>query len=285
MDARYKIGKITLERLSRHAKYLVHHALSPVGRMPDVVILGAMKGGTTSLFSYLCEHPEIHGSIRKEVHYFDRHFKRGSVWYRKHFPQASDGVVLEATPDYMFHRSSFDRIRVVLPHAKLIMVLRDPVKRAYSHYHHSRRKGTESRSFEEGVQRDIQWFRERGVPGDDSWQSNDHSYIRRGIYAPQVRRITEVYGNNVLVLRSEDLFAEPLAVTNQALDFIGLSKLRALLEVEPKTAGEYTPEIPMRQTLEEFFLPHNEELYQLLRVEPWWSQPGSAAGSAAAAAA
>jgi hypothetical protein len=285
MDQRYRIGRMTPSRVGRQLKYLARHALAPAGRLPDVVIVGAMKGGTTSLFSYLAQHPEIHGSIRKEVHYFDRHFKRGNTWYRKHFTRRGDGVVLEATPDYMFHKSSLDRIRTVLPNAKLIIVLRDPVRRAYSHYHHSRTKGTESRTFQQSVRADLKWFRERGVLGDDSWESNDHSYIRRSIYAPQVCRIRDIYGSALLVLRSEDLFANPLSVTNQALGFIGLSSLGELSGVEPETAGRYDRAVPMHRELEEFFLPHNEALYQLLRVDPWWPRSGTAAVSGGAAAA
>jgi hypothetical protein len=253
--------------------------------MPDVVIVGTMKGGTTSLFSYLCQHPEIRGSIRKEVHYFDRHFKRGERWYRKHFTTRSDGIVLEATPDYMFHRSSLSRMRSVLPNVRVIMVLRNPVTRAYSHYHHSKLKGTESRTFEDAVRADLAWYRRRGALGDDSWESNDHSYVRRGIYTPQVRRTLDSYGTAVLVLRSEDLFADPLSVTNRVLQFIGLSHLSTLSDVEPKTAGRYKPAIPMRSELEDFFSPHNEELRRILRTDAWWTRtmetpPG---GSTAAA--
>lgn len=277
MDANYKVGRITLARLGRYLKYRVQFALAPIGRLPDVVIVGAMKGGTTSLFAYLCQHPEVHGSIIKEVHYFNRNFRRGESWYRRHFTRRPGGVVLEGTPDYMFHTTSFERLQMALPNARIVVVLRNPVTRAYSHYHHSRVKGTERRSFEEGVRADLDWLKHRGVLGDDSWESNDHSYVRRGLYAPQVRRIVDAYGDAALVLRSEDLFADPLAITNQVLRFMGLSELPTLSDVEPKTAGRYDRTVPLRRELEAFFAPHNEELYQLLRVDPWWPQSPVAA--------
>jgi hypothetical protein len=185
----------------------------------------------------------------------------------------------------MFHRNSLDRMREVLPNAKLIIVLRNPVTRAYSHYHHSKLKGTELRTFEAAVRADLSWFRERGALGEDSWQSNDHSYIRRGIYAPQVRRLMGVYGGAMLALQSEELFADPLSVTNRVLRFIGLSDLNALSDIEPKTAGRYDPTIPLQAELQDFFLPHNEELYQLLQTDPWWPRVSRDAISAEAAAA
>jgi hypothetical protein len=270
MDASYRIGRITLARLGRYIGYRARLAVVRPGRLPDVVIVGAMKAGTTSLFAYLCQHAEVHGSIKKEVHYFDRNFRRGELWYRRHFPVRPGGVVLEGTPDYMFHRSSFERLRSTLPDAKIIVLLRNPVTRAYSHYHHSKTKGTESRPFEDCVHADIAWFRKYGALGDDSWQSNDHSYVRRGIYGPQVRRILSAYGDSALIMRSEDLFADPLASTNRALRFMGLTELRELNDVEPKTAGRYTPRVPMRTYLEEFFAPHNDELYRLLQSNEWW---------------
>jgi hypothetical protein len=270
MDASYKVGRITLPRLGRYLRYRALHMFAPIGRLPDVVIVGAMKGGTTSLFAYLCQHPEVHGSIKKEVHYFDRNFCRGEAWYRRHFTRRHDGLVLEGTPDYMFHKSSFERLQEMLPKARIIVLLRNPATRAYSHYHHMRVKTTETRSFEEAVRTDFEWYRERGVLGDDTWQSNDHSYVRRGIYAPQVRRILNAYAESALILRSEDLFADPLVITNRVLRFVGLTELRELTDVEPKTAGTYQRTIPMRQELEEFFSPHNDELYQLLQVNDWW---------------
>jgi hypothetical protein len=176
-------------------------------------------------------------------------------------------------------------MREVLPNAKLIIVLRNPVTRAYSHYHHSKLKGTELRTFEAAVRADLSWFRERGALGEDSWQSNDHSYIRRGIYAPQVRRLMGVYGGAMLALQSEELFADPLSVTNRVLRFIGLSGLNGLSDIEPKTAGRYDPTIPLHAELDAFFLPYNEELYQLLQLDPWWpcarshAKPGSSAAA------
>jgi hypothetical protein len=270
MDANYKIGRITLARLKRFFKYRAQFAFAPVGRLPDLVIVGAMKGGTTSLYAYLCQHPDVHGSIKKEVHYFNRHFSRGESWYRRHFTRRRGGIVLEGTPDYIYHKHSLDRLRVTLPAARIVVVLRNPVTRAYSHYHHSTRKGTERRTFEEGVRADLDWFRKGEVLGDDSWQSNDHSYVRRGIYAPQVQRILDAYGESALILRSEDLFKNPLAVTNQVLRFVGLTALEQLYDVEPKTAGRYDRTVPMRNELEEFFAPHNKQLYRLLGVNAWW---------------
>ena len=113
-----------------------------------------MKGGTTSLFAYLCQHPELHGSFQKEVHFFDDSFSKGTTWYRKHFSQREDGVLIEATPEYMFLHASLERIQSTVPSAKIVCVLRHPVARAYSHYQHACRRGFfRNESFEEAVVR------------------------------------------------------------------------------------------------------------------------------------
>src|SRR3712207_6690007 len=104
-------------------------------RLPDFVIIGTQRGGTTSLYHYLSKHPEVLPALRKEIHFFDLNFDRGLDWYLAHFArQDQPGLVGEASPLYMFHRDVPERVRRVLPNAKFIALLRNPVDRAYSQY-------------------------------------------------------------------------------------------------------------------------------------------------------
>ena len=120
--------------------------------MPEFIVIGAQRCGTTSLYAYLSSHPQVVPAIKKEVHFFDYNFGKGLDWYRSHFPRWTPmGVTGEATPYYMFHPNAAKRVYQVIPQTKLIMLLRNPIDRAYSHYHHEVRLGVESATFQEAI--------------------------------------------------------------------------------------------------------------------------------------
>jgi len=126
--------------------------------LPDFLVIGAQRSGTTTLFYDLCRHPQVAGSPVKEVHFFDHHFSRGVGWYRSFFPPTAaqerarrrGGELLggEATPNYLFHPAAPERAAETVPHVRLIAILRDPVDRAYSHYRKSVERRVERLSFE-----------------------------------------------------------------------------------------------------------------------------------------
>jgi len=246
---------------------------SPLRSLPDIVIVGAQKGGTTSLYRYLCQHPNISGALTKEVHYFDNNYDRHPLWYRSNFEVSGEEVVLEATPKYLFHEVTLWRMSVLLPDITVIALLREPVSRAYSHYRHVRRGmgkwGTDHRSFPEAVRSDIQAVNEKGVLGGNSYKDIYHSYVRRGIYAPQVRRFKRVYGDQMLVVKSGDFFKNTRKVLGDIFDKIGVAQVDVDVG-EVHKGGQYEDEIPIREELESFFKPHNQELYKLIGVEKWW---------------
>jgi hypothetical protein len=242
--------------------------------LPDVLIIGAQKSGTTSLYNYLCQHPHIHGASTKEVRYFDDHFEKGELWYRKHFPLRRDGLTLEATPNYIFHRDAFHRIASLLPEAKLIAVLREPVARAYSQYRMFHRwdpdrRGHEPRSFEEAVRADLEVIRnEDKILGGDSDRDRYRPYVRRSLYAPQLERYLKEYGQNLLVLRSQDLFNATQQTTDRVFEFLEVSS--AQIQAKRHNSGGYRIDIPMRGQLESFFESYNYDLYDLIGVNNWW---------------
>src|SRR5687768_13237463 len=99
-------------------------------RLPDFLIIGAQRGGTTSLYRYLTEHPEIDPAVRKEIHFFSRHHEQGLDWYRAHFPRRDESsLVGEASPNYLVHPDVPARVAAALPRVKLIALLRNPVDR------------------------------------------------------------------------------------------------------------------------------------------------------------
>ena len=119
---------------------------------PNFLIIGAQRCGTTSLYNYLIQHPQIVPSSKKEVHFFDLNFHLGQSWYEKHFPEVSDNILTgEASPYYIFHPLCPKRIFDYDPSVKLIVILRNPIDRAYSHYRHIVRLGHEPLKFEDAL--------------------------------------------------------------------------------------------------------------------------------------
>src|SRR5687768_16419575 len=117
--------------ITRHARRICRLFTAPIRDLPDFVVIGAQKAGTTSLHYYLSEHPGILIGTRKEVHFFDRAYNRGTLWYRSSFPIRGliDAIIGESTPNYIFHPCVPARMASLLPAARLIAVLRNPVER------------------------------------------------------------------------------------------------------------------------------------------------------------
>jgi hypothetical protein len=176
------------------------------GRLPDFLVIGAMRSGTSSLARYLRAHPSICLATQKEVHFFDRNFDRGTDWYIRHFPCLHPGHMTgEATQTYLFEENALDRMAAVVPEAKLIVLLRHPIDRAYSHYWLNRARGREPLDFPEAIEAEPQRIANGGL-NERFW----YSYLGRGRYARQLNALTRRYpGDHVLVHLFEELSDSP----------------------------------------------------------------------------
>ncbi|NIO35607.1 MAG: sulfotransferase [Planctomycetales bacterium] len=248
-------------------------------RLPDFLIAGAMKAGTTSLFGYLAGHPDCRPSLTKEVHYFDKNFERGEKWYRLHFPrgrtctrsQPSLPLCFESSPYYMFDPRVPERLREQLPAAKVIFLLRNPIDRAFSHYQHSVLRGREPLTFEQAIEAEpdrLACEAERML-GDGAYLSPAHqhfSYLARGIYADQLARWRDHFPDQqLLVLESEQLFRSPHEAFAKTLAFLGLKPWEPA-KFQNLYAGRYRDSIQPKtgRRLEEYFAPHNTRLFAML---------------------
>ncbi len=251
--------------------------------LPDFLIIGAQKGGTTSLYAYLSAHPNIAPALEKEVHFFDYNFSRGEAWYRAHFPTQLEkwrGTFLmtgEASPYYLFHPRATLHAKQIVPHAKLIVLLRNPVERAYSQYHHQVRLGLEELSFEEAIDQEparLAGEFEKLISDDEYYSFNyqNYSYLARGMYADQLTRWFKFFPRQqFLILESQAFYAQPAPTLERALDFLGAPRWQpATFRVE--NDGAYPAINPdTRAMLVEFFAPHNARLYELLNVDFDWN--------------
>jgi hypothetical protein len=245
--------------------------------LPDFLIIGAQKAGTTALYAYLRWHPEITGPSFKEVSFFDRHYVRGETWYRAHLPaRPGSRLVGEASPSYLFHPQAAKRVAALMPDAKLIAVLRNPVDRAFSHYQHEVAFGREPLSFEDAL--DAEEERMRGeldrMAREPAYFSHawwNYTYAARGRYAEQLDRWFEVFEREqVLVLISEELLADPAASYDRTLEFLGVRphQLSSFPRIFARDYGAMSP--ATRQRLEREFAEPNRELAALLERDlPW----------------
>jgi hypothetical protein len=256
-----------------------------MGALPDFLVIGTMKGGTTFFYHLLSQHPYIERAAAKELHYFDTLFDEGLEWYRRSFPtpRLKEGrrtITGEATP-YLNHSLAPERVARVVPQARLIALLRNPVDRAYSHYHHDVKKGLETRRFEEAIEAEEARLRGKmdKVLEDEHLASANQqhsSYLSRGVYVDQLLRWSEFFSKEqMLVLKSEDFFARPQDVLDLAFDFLSLPEWELeASQIVPKRRkkGIYEQEMDpvTRRYLEEYFEPHNKRLYGFLGKDFGW---------------
>jgi len=262
----------------RTAVWTYGKATAAVRPLPDFLIIGAQKAGTTALYAYLRRHPQITGPSWKEVSFFDRHYARGEAWYRGNFPNAlrARGLVGEASPSYLFHPFAPERVATMVPEVKLIALVRNPVDRAFSHYQHEVALGREPLSFEHALEAENARLRGeeermRADPGYFSRAWWDFTYRCRGRYAEQIERWLAVFPRDqLLVVPSEDLLAEPERVHGQVLEFLRAPPHR--LDGYPRVfERQYEPmRAETRDRLAAEFTEPNRRLYELLGRNLGW---------------
>jgi hypothetical protein len=201
-------------------------------RLPQFLGLGAQKAGTTSLHHMLAGHPDVFLPPAKELQFFSLHHRQGPEWYQAQFEHAQPGQVCgEISPYYLFHPLVPQRIRALLPHARCIALLRDPVERCLSHYFHACRLGFETLPLAQALAAESQRLEhalERLSHGEGRDQAHQElSYLSRSRYEQQLQRYEPWRSQGrLLLLRSEDLFANPTG---------SWERIQVFLELQPVT--------------------------------------------------
>jgi hypothetical protein len=237
---------------------------------PDFIIIGTQRGGTTSMYRYLCEHPEVGAAFRKEIHFFDDYYDRGLDWYLAHFPKRGEyPLVGEASPFYLVHPEAARRASQLVPGARLIALLRDPVARAWSMYHLKTKRGLETLPFAEALDREQERLAADPDPVGAAWRH--HSYQARGEYAAQLERWFAAFPREqMLVLKSEDFFADPAREMAGVHRLLGLSPVSGQ-RYKPYHLADYPPLDPaIDRRLRDYFAPHNRRLADLLGRDFGW---------------
>jgi hypothetical protein len=299
------IDKHTIDRRLRaalplstydHAKGALYRARTLVGRnpgrgrlLPDFLVIGSTKCGTTSLHGWLTQHPFV-AETKKEIHFFNMNYYRSVDWYRCYFPYARDRdafareqgrpfLVGEATASYLAHYWTPQRAHRLVPDARLIVSLRDPVDRAYSQYHYFRRRGSEPlATFEAAVEAEEERLRgeEEHEVADrhyHSWRVFRWGYKRTSRYAEHLERWLELFPREQFLFLNFDteLATEPDATLARVHEFLGLPP-HSSGPLPTLNAGTYDAlSSDTRERLNDYFRPHNRRVFELTGIDFGWA--------------
>jgi hypothetical protein len=276
-------------RHSLSIKRLLRQISASRRRLPDYIIAGAQKCGTTSLWEYLNEHPQVDPPLSKEMHFFDINHHRGAAWYRMHFPlqQQSDAqgsakqptLTGESSAYYMFHPLAAQRLAQLMPRVKLIFLLRNPVDRAFSHYQLKLRRRQESLPFEDAIAAEedrLQGEEDKIVdtPGYRSTKHDWFSYLARGRYLEQLVRWQQLFpAEQLLILESSEFFQRTGEVYQRVLAFLNLPGWQPP-HFGNRFPGKYQEKMSeaTRRRLVAYFAPYNAQLYKHLDREFAWDR-------------
>ncbi len=282
-----KAARAALLPTVQRAAYLAGRVTASQRMTPGLLICGAQRCGTTSMYQALRQHPAVLRAVsRKGVHYFDDvAYLNGPLWYRAHFPLMASGrrrarragepaLVFESSPYYLFHPAGARRIAQSLPGVRVLVLVRDPVERAYSAYTHERARGFEQEPFERALELEASRLagEEDRLLADESYVSRAHrhqGYVARGHYIGQLERmISELGRERVHVVDADDFFADPRPVWDEVRQFAGLSAADPVFEqhnARPRSSMSPT----LSAQLREQFAESDERLAQ------WWGRTPS----------
>jgi hypothetical protein len=260
--------------------------------LPDFLIIGTKRGGTTSLWRYLIQHPLVPRLFpawnTKTSHYFEENWPKGEAWYRSHFPTARQRAALErrhggpcrvgeSAPLYMFHPLVAGRVADLMPQARIIVLLRDPVERAFSHWKERRTEGREPLGFAEALAAEDERTageRDRLIADPDAFSEpfDSWSYRARGRYLEHLEPWLDRFDSGqLLFLPSETLYRDPAGSYARVLDFIGLPayELPAYDVFNDRPSKGMDDRV--RAELSAYYRPYNDALARRLGMTFDWS--------------
>ncbi|HDZ18364.1 hypothetical protein LCGC14_0877340 [marine sediment metagenome] len=258
--------------------------------LPDFLIIGASRCGTTSLYNYLVKHPNIKSARVKEVHFFDLNYFKGVDWYKSFFPTKfykfimtrlshRDFLTGEASPSYITHPHAAKRVYSNFPKIKIIILLRNPIDRAYSQYHHILKGGREKISFDKAIVKEND-----RINGElDKMIKNEFykspyypafAYLTRGLYINQIKPWLNYFPEEqILIVKSENLFQYPKGTLKEIFKFLNLPNWVKIKFIRYHSeANSRGMDLETRNYLIEYFKPYNQQLSEYLDSKFDWDK-------------
>jgi hypothetical protein len=254
--------------------------------LPDFLIIGAAKCGTTSLYDYVIQHPDIYPALRKETKFFDVDFKMGITWYRSNFPLKFFKFIIEkikkkkfltgeATPGYLHNYHCANRIHNVLPNIKLIIILRNPIDRSFSDYQMRVRGNHEIRTFSDVIKHEENLLAE-GVDllKDEKYfkyGAKFRPYLSWGHYFDELEPWLKLFSKeNFLFIKTRNLNENPVTTLNHIFKFLDLKSFE-IKNLERHNVGKYEKlDEKIRNHLVKHFKNHNKKLEEFLGISLNW---------------
>jgi len=247
--------------------------------LPNFIIIGTVRSGSTSLYYNLCEHPSIIPAAYDEIGFFDSNFHLGLNWYRSMFPTEKEmkrikektkfAITGEDTPFYFWKKETVDRITKAIPNSKLIVIFRNPVDRAYSNYYLGIRAGTEKSTFEEAIDEEISFIKNHSFR---ECVDRKRSYLSKGFYGKQFEIWEKKFNEKKLhVISTEDMKKQPQETMSKVFKFLEISEYNIKNPQKQKSVIYEKMNEDTRKRLLEFYEPHNEELFNKINQRFDWS--------------
>jgi|APSaa5957512535_1039671.scaffolds.fasta_scaffold29405_4 hypothetical protein len=249
----------------------------PIRSLPDFIIIGTVRSGTTSLYYNICQHECVLTAAYDELGFFDSNYHLGLNWYRSLFPtlfskwavkqKTQFAITGEDTPFYIWNPLVAKRILKILPNIKLIVLFRNPVDRAYSNYHLAVREGSENLSFEDAIQVELKNLDKinDNIKQDVNKYAIARSYIAKGFYADQLKIWLELFRfEQLIIISTEDLESNPQKTLDNIYDFLKIPKNHVLIPEKQKIASYPKIKDETRKFLIDLYKKSNAELFTMI---------------------
>ena len=246
--------------------------------LPNFIIIGTVRSGTTSLYYNICEHPSVLPAAYDEIGFFDSNFHLGLNWYRSMFPTKKEmekikektnfAITGEDTPFYFWKKETVSRIINAVPNSKLIVIVRNPVDRAYSNYNLGIRKKVEESTFEKAIDEEICFIENHSFR---ECIDRKRSYLSKGFYAKQFSIWQEKFSQKKLhVVSTEEMEKQPQITMSKIFEFLEIPKYNIKNPQKQKSANYKKMHVDTRKKLLEFYKPHNEEFFNKINQSFDW---------------
>ena len=254
--------------------------------IPDFLVIGAKRCGTTSLYQHLPEHPCISKSPHDNMGFFNDNFHLGVNWYKSFFPTTftrnkikskfGGFLAFDVTTKYMEEESTANNVYQTKPNMKIIIILRNPVDRAYSQYHLSVRQTAERRSFEDVVEENMNRLNKESHEHYEikpKFSAKEDNYLKKGLYALQLRYWLKIFPReNILTVSTEEFESNQQIIYNKIFEFLNISKFE-VKNTKKMQKGNYPPiKSETRNLLLDYFRQHNHELFELINMKFDWDK-------------